>query len=147
MFEEVVRNGSGTHKLEAFANSTMRAYPAQEISQPDFDQMRDWLQGLPKPVGVAAQYADYCASCHAPDGKGGVLVTAASSGMPAVVTAYASAFHSAPFANKADNLELPFVRSGTGGSAADRRSFMPQVPVATLSDSEVNAILAWAHMQ
>jgi mono/diheme cytochrome c family protein len=106
---------------------------AQTLPDAELIAIREWLKDFPQPTTGAALFADYCAHCHGDDARGGGTAT------NGVVTAYATAYHSAPFCRQSGAGEAGFtsyVKSGNGEPPSERRKYMPGF-AGTLTDSEI----------
>ena len=117
----VIRNGR--EGLE-FENASMANYAEGVISDEQLEQLYDWLDSFDQPVGGAALYADYCASCHGVDPVAGGVIDK-------------------DIADKDFNDMSEKVREGVGKVSDPRNDYMSSFSETQLSDADLQAIVDW----
>ena len=119
--------GLSTHVIRTgrpgleFDNSAMAAYGEEIVSDPQLEELFDWLDSFEQPTTGEGLYADYCANCHGAVPEMGVV--------------------GEEIVGKSFNEVLEKVREGEGGSNYKLRSvYMTAFGADVLSDAEVQAI-------
>ena len=79
----------------------MPSYDELTITDEQLNAIWDYLDSPPKPTTGEAMYADYCASCHGEDGKGGVVGVSANHSEPGFTFHVQQGFTDAPFGDRA----------------------------------------------
>ena len=118
----VIRNG---RPGDEFPDASMAAFAPEAVSDAQLEEIYDWLDGFPQPVGGEALYMDYCRNCHGVDPfEGGVV--------------------GKEIGDKDLDDSLEKVREGEGGSDyGNRIMYMSAFDETVLSDDEVMAITDW----
>jgi mono/diheme cytochrome c family protein len=112
----VVRNG----RAQTTFPKPMDKWGTDKLSDAQLMLIFDYLDLPPQPTTGQALYADYCASCHGANGKGGPTMRDITNEVGKVLTQ---------------------VRSGKNvGKFAMRRDYMPAFPASDISDAELMLI-------